>query len=833
MAAETGQADFFISRAGADKALAAVIGAILEAAGHSVILQDWDFPDSNFIERMHDALIRARRVIVLLSPDYLASPYCTAEWVNAMAGDPLNKSRRLVLFRVAECAPQGMLWGLASWNLTRLRDKPESLRDVVLAAIDPNRPRTAADAAAGCFRPAQAVLHPRIQAVPDFTGRKEDLEALDKALWSGGGQAVITQAAVQGLGGVGKSTLAIQYAWEARGRYAGVWWLGASDAAGIVDGLVALGAAFNPALNEVQDRSEAARWTLSFLAEAGFEKPWLLVYDNVAQPKALEDLLPRAGAHLLVTTRWPDWRGKVAAVPLGVFAPGEAVDFLLARTGRADANAAVALARDLGYLPLALDHAAALCIETGESFEDYRQRLPEWIALAPESADYPQTVFATFSLAIEHAAAKCPEAEKHMGILAWFASDDIPRDIVPETVLEAMALRRATAALKNVSLLTVKERDAGGPLLGVHRLVQTVMRGRLAKEGQAEDVAALALALVADTFPNPARDVRNWTACAALRAHAFSVLETAPDTGEFAEKTSLLLNQLAQYLDSRAEYADAEPLMRRALAIDEESFGPGHPNVAIRLNNLAALLQATNRLAEAEPLMRRALAIDEESFGPGHPNVARDLNNLAQLLQDTNRLAEAEPLMRRALAIAEASFGPGHPNVAIRLNNLAMLLKATNRLAEAEPLMRRALAIDEASFGPGHPNVAIDLNNLAQLLQATNRLADAEPLMRRALVLSRQASAPVIRCGRSPEQSGAAASGHEPSRGGGAVDAARAAIDEASFGPGHPNVAIRLNNLAQLLQATNRLADAEPLMRRALAIDEESFGPGHPDVATA
>ena len=87
--------------------------------------------------------------------------------------------------------------------------------------------------------------------------------------------------------------------------------------------------------------------------------------------------------------------------------------------------------------------------------------------------------------------------------------------------------------------------------------------------------------------------------------------------------------------------------------------------MAIRLNNLAQLLKATNRLAEAEPLMRRALAIDEQSYGPDHPDVATDLNNLAQLLQDTNRLAEAEPLMRRALAIDEQSFGPDHPMSAI------------------------------------------------------------------------------------------------------------------------------------------------------------------------
>ena len=101
--------------------------------------------------------------------------------------------------------------------------------------------------------------------------------------------------------------------------------------------------------------------------------------------------------------------------------------------------------------------------------------------------------------------------------------------------------------------------------------------------------------------------------------------------------------------------------MRRALAIDEQSYGAEHPNVASDLNNLAALLQATNRLAEAEPLMRRALAIDEQSFGAEHPNVASDLNNLAQLLQATNRLAEAEPLMRRALAIDEQSSDPSTP----------------------------------------------------------------------------------------------------------------------------------------------------------------------------
>ena len=146
------------------------------------------------------------------------------------------------------------------------------------------------------------------------------------------------------------------------------------------------------------------------------------------------------------------------------------------------------------------------------------------------------------------------------------------------------------------------------------------------------------------------------------------------------------------------------------------------------LNNLAVLLSVTNRLAEAEALYRRALAITEKSFGPEHPNVAIRLNNLAELLRDTNRLAEAEPLYRRALAIFEKSFGSKHPNVAISLNNLAALLRDTDRLAEAEPLSRRHLRIF-AEFGHRtgyvHPHFHAATNNYADLLSAMGLSQDA------------------------------------------------------------------------------------------------------------
>ena len=197
--------------------------------------------------------------------------------------------------------------------------------------------------------------------------------------------------------------------------------------------------------------------------------------------------------------------------------------------------------------------------------------------------------------------------------------------------------------------------------------------------------------------------------------------------------------------------------------------------MAIRLNNLAHLLQDTNRLAEAEPLIAARSRSTRQSYGPDHPNVAIGLNNLARAASGHEPPRRGRAADRRALAIDEKSYGPDHPDVATGLNNLAHLLQATNRLAEAEPLMRRALEIDEKSYGPDHPDVAIRLNNLARLLQATNRLAEAEPLMRRALAIDETELRPgSSQCGDRPQQSRAAASGHEPPRRGRAADAPRA-----------------------------------------------------------
>lgn len=248
-----------------------------------------------------------------------------------------------------------------------------------------------------------------------------------------------------------------------------------------------------------------------------------------------------------------------------------------------------------------------------------------------------------------------------------------------------------------------------------------------------------------------------------------------------------VMNNAALSMEGAGDYAGAEPLYRRALAIQEKSLGPDHPDVATTLNNLAQLFEDKGDYGEAEPLSRRALAIHEKALGPDHLSVAIDLNNLAGVLYDNGNFAEAEPLFRRSLAIREKALGPNHPGVATALNNLAELLQAKGDYAGAEPMFRRVLAIDVKVLGPDHPEVASALGNLAMLLQTKGDLAGAEPLYRRALT-----------------------------------------IDEKALGPNHPSVAIDLNNLAGLLKSKGDYAGAERSYRRALAIDEKALGPDHP-----
>lgn len=289
-----------------------------------------------------------------------------------------------------------------------------------------------------------------------------------------------TSAAVKGLGGVGKSVLAREYAWRARQRYHGVWWVRAQTEQPLIDDLIDLGSRLIPALKEVPERDRALHLALDAIAgSATPDKPWLIVYDNVEKPGAIARLTPKTAAHILITSRWPRWQGHAQELPVDVFPEETAVDFLLAECAHETREAAGRLAAALGHLPLALSHARAYCAETNLSFDNYAQRLAELIREAPEDAEYPASVFATFSLAIAKAAEACPEAEKLMDIATFLAPERIPLNIVTDKVMSERQRDKAVAALFRVSLIRHDMTETGAGAFFMHRLVQEVARGRL------------------------------------------------------------------------------------------------------------------------------------------------------------------------------------------------------------------------------------------------------------------------------------------------------------------------------------------------------------------
>ncbi len=217
--------EFFISRAGPDAEIAQRIAHILESAGRPVILQDWDFKNRAFMERMHAALTSGARTIALLSPDYLTRDHCAAEWQNTIADDPLNRNSKLIVLRIRPCAPDGLLKSLAFWDLVPLLSAPEQdglLRDAVLASARTGRQKDPLSPNTRFFEAAKPILHTEIKPTANFTGREAQLDAIGAALERGAKTAITQPAAVHGLGGIGKSTLAREFARAAAGRPAAI-----------------------------------------------------------------------------------------------------------------------------------------------------------------------------------------------------------------------------------------------------------------------------------------------------------------------------------------------------------------------------------------------------------------------------------------------------------------------------------------------------------------------------------------------------------------------------------------------------------------------------------
>ena len=513
-----------------------------------------------------------------------------------------------------------------------------------------------------------------------FVGRGEQLRALWDALSapSANPLAVMQPHVVRGGGGIGKTRLAIQAVWALylQGKCDMAFFLSALSPDELDKQLAGLDARSLLDLYEGQEppRELAARRQNVIHALREKAGRWILLLDAADSEKARDAvnglLRELAGGRFVITSRRDDWpKATVRKLPLEVFTIEEACACLSSRYWKPDPSAEERagfedVAREFGFLPLALILAASYMesrrITPGLYVRDLREKLHGLLGFSAKDVDYDRSLLAAFRLSYDQL--DSPERSL-LHVLCWLAPEPFPRRHVEDSESIRRLLVGGGADAKSVDgagvlgeLQTLSLLELDEESLRLHKLILECARGVQDDETRGSSFLS-ALQWLAESLPSTEFDVADWAVWVRLGPHLEGVIQKAESLGLENKNVALICAQYGGLLYMQARHAEAEPLMKRALAIDEKSYGPEHPRVAIRLNNLALLLKDTNRLAEAEPLMKRALAIDEKSYWPEHPNVARDLNNLAALLQATNRLGEAEPLYRsgRSLSMRKAT----------------------------------------------------------------------------------------------------------------------------------------------------------------------------------
>ena len=650
------------------------------------------------------------------------------------------------------------------------------------------------------------------QRNPFFTGREDLLTQLHDQLNTSNATALTQSQAISGLGGIGKTQIALEYAYRYQHEYTSVLWLNAQSPENLLTEYITLADLLHLPQPE---KDEHYQTRLIALVKQWFvqHERWLLILDNADNFKTIRTFIPTGGqGHLILTTR-EHTTGSIASLPIVKMSLEEGSAFLLRRaklppsstadtqTAQKHRTQAEAIVQALDSLPLALDQAGAYLEETpscslSDYLEYYHHQRQKYLARRGRTSTEHASVTATFVLCFTQVAEQNALAADLLRCLAFLDAEDIPEEMLhtaaselgphlQQITTDESLLGEAISVLLRYSLISYnQERRA----CSMHRLVQAVLQDEIPPE-ERHQWAEHVVRAINQAFP--VSDVTTWQQCQRYLPHAQRCVTWIEQEHLRFPEAVILLNQLASYLQVFAHYAEALLLCQRALDIAEQALGPNHPDTAASLNNLATLYRTQGEYEQALPLYQRAVAICEQTFGPNHPDTSASLNNLALLYKSQGEYEQAEPFYQRALAIDEKVYGLNHPEVATDLNNLGLLYKSQGKYEQAEPLYQRALTIREQTLGPNHPDTAMSLNNLAALYYSQGEYEQALPLYQRAV-----------------------------------------AVREQTLGPNHPHTANSLNNLAALYESQGEYEQALPLYQRALAITEQTLGPNHPNTAT-
>ncbi|NMA18739.1 MAG: tetratricopeptide repeat protein [Clostridiaceae bacterium] len=787
--------DFFISYTGKDKKWATWIAGVLEANGYTTCIQAWDFKaGGNFVWYMDKGLIDCERFIAVLSAEYMQHVYCQAEWTAALAKDPIGEKGLFIPIRIDDYEPEGLLKPIVYIDLFGIDEEEaeERLKQITEEGIPRNKPGFP-----GTKKPRFPGQLP-LNNIPytnniHFTGRKEILLQIDNSLKPG--EKNPCSIALCGMGGVGKTQIALAYALNNGYLYNTIWWINAENELTMLDSykdlLMQKGIIKRDVTYEKDDILQ------SIWAWMSQNTNWLFIYDNAERESDLSQYLPRINTgHILVTTRNPHWR-NMKKLEVDVFQPEEAVEFFNNFKLEGSIDDAIKLAKELGYLPLAQDQAVAYMLETNKSYQDYidlfkQNRLEIFGEVEYESISYGQTVATTWDISLNKIGNE--GAKQLIQLFSFLAPDHIHKGIflqssehLPEPLAsDARDELKLNNALKDLTRYSLIKTDKGQ--ISIHRLLQEVIRESLGSEKIR--CFHLCATILHKLFVYDQYDMKTWEICTSLIPHVQSVLTHEEDLKTETEEIAGLYAEGVGWLQHIALYEEALEWSKKALTIQEKILIHDHQDMAMTYSNIASVYSMQGEYNKALEWSEKALAIREKVLGLDHPDTAMSYNIISTIYARQGKNNKALEWSKKALAIREKVLGHDHPNTAMSYNNIAGIYHNQGEYDKALKWQKKALSIQEKILDPYHPDKATTYNNIAGIYRNKGEYDKALEEFKRAL-----------------------------------------AIEEKVLDPDHPDKATTYNNIAGIYADQREYDKALEWSKKALAIQKKVLSPDHPDMA--
>jgi hypothetical protein len=703
--------DIYLSYVPEDRIWADWVASVLALRGVQVVRPS-SAAGGNTREDAERGAEAASRTIALLSAAYLQSPQAQGVWDAMGTADPAGTGRRLIPVRVGETRLEQPFSERSVVDLTR-RDQGQATEELLKALGNP--PKLAEQLTAPEPRYPRTI--PPVWRVPtrnaSFTGRNEVLEKLHDQL-IGTSTAVVLPVALHGLGGVGKTQVAQEYAHRFMADYDLVWWVPSEQRDLINPNLADL--APHLGLRPGDSIGETADQVREALRRGHPYDRWLLVFDNADEPGDVTEFFPGGPGHVIVTSRNPAWSQVADPLPIDVFSQAESLAYLQRRVPSLSEADAALVAEALGDLPLAIEQAGAWLATTGLPAADYIAEIKEQFAATmalSKPSNYPFSVAVTYRLSFERLKRQSPAAARLLELCACFGPDPISLTLLSsDEMIKSLSPydKRLKAARSVLGVLITDitrfslakvDRDVGSNSIQVHRLIQAAIRDQMPSDQDREEAKHEVHKILAGARPRQGEtdDPVNWPRYDLIWPH----LNQSEVWNCDDEEARQLLIDRVRYLWKRGDYEAALEVARRLEVQWLDKIGPEDEQLLSLRFHIANVLRSQGRFADAYELDTEILAKQERLLGDDHPSTLLTAGSRGGDLRGLGRFREALDFDEQTYRRNRDLLGPDDPNTLSSANNLAIDLRLVGDPFRARDLDQETLNYRQVVLGPVHP----------------------------------------------------------------------------------------------------------------------------------